>query len=60
MCKIMDKIHRDGERAGFRKGEKRECKRIAISLYKHGMSIADIVLNTEESELQIRKWVMHS
>ena len=60
MCKIMDKIHRDGERAGFRKGEKRKSKMIAISLYESGMPIQEIMKHTRESEQQIRKWVMHA
>ena len=50
MCKIMDKIHRDGERAGFRKGEKRKSKMIAISLYESGMPIQEIMKHTRESE----------
>ena len=61
MCKVMEKIRRDGykdgEKTGYRKGERQERKKIARNLYKYGMSINDIMLNTGESEQQIRKWV---
>ena len=57
MCKVMEKIRRDGYKDGEKSGEKRKSKMIVRNLYKYGMSISDIMLNTGESEQQIRKWV---
>ena len=57
MCKVMDKIRRDGEKTGYRKGENHKSKMIARSLYNSGMPIQEIMIHTHESEQQIRKWV---
>ena len=61
MCKVMEKIRRDGykdgEKTGYRKGENHKSKMIARSLYNSGMPIQEIMIHTHESEQQIRKWV---
>lgn len=60
MCKVMDKIRKDGYKEGEKSGEKHKSKMIARSLYNSGMPIQEIMKHTRESEQQIRKWVLKS